>query len=213
MHEVERPTLGIALVVRIVQPLANLHDYVAHLRQGHGLAMLAQTIKDAAQVAPVDVLEGDEVRVVHFAEIEDLGDVCVLQLHRNLRLVDEHRDELFILGDVGKDALERDDPLKALHAHDLGLEHLGHAPNVDAFKEVVFSKRSGLVQATTPKRGQRVISLSTTGRVEVKEAAPIKGDRKTAPPDQHVRTLASSGERWVTPRSRLSSYDRRPESC
>ena len=50
----------------------------------------------------MDVLDGDEVRVVHLAEIEDLGDVRVLQLHRDLRLVDEHRDELFVLGDVGR---------------------------------------------------------------------------------------------------------------
>ncbi len=56
---------------------------------------------------------------------------------------------------MGKDALERDDALEALHAHDLGLEHLGHAPDVDAFEEVVFPEGSGLVQATTPERGQQ----------------------------------------------------------
>ncbi len=107
----------------------------------------------------------------------------MLQLHRDLRLVDEHRDELFVLGDVGQDALERDDSLEALHPHDLGLEHLGHAPDIDAFEEVVFSERSGLVQATTPSRGQqvaRVIPLSTTDRPEVKEAArPVDDDAAT----------------------------------
>ena len=88
---------------------------------------MRRSIEDAAQVPAVDVLEGDEVAVVDFAEVEDLGDVGVLQLHRDLRLVDEHRDELFVLRDARQDALERDDALEALDADGLGLEYLGHA--------------------------------------------------------------------------------------
>lgn len=107
-------------------------------------------------------------------------------------LVDEHRDELFVLGDVGKDALERDDALEAFHTHDLGLEHLGHTPDVDAFEEVVFSERSGLVQATTPKRRQqlaRVIPLSTTVGPESRKPRPRS--RKAEP-----RRPSNAFARW-----------------
>ena len=152
MHKVERPPLGITLVVRVVQTFADLHDHVAGLRHGHQEALLVQVIEDAAQVATLDVFQGYEIRVVHFAKVKDLGDVRVLQLHRDLRFINEHRDELFILSDVGEDAFERHDALEALHAHDLGFENLGHAPDVYAFEEVVFSERSGLVQAATPQR-------------------------------------------------------------
>ena len=216
VDEIERPPLGVALVVRVVQPLANLHDHEAHLSLGHGLGVPVQVVEDAPQVAPVDILEGDEVRVVHLTEIEDLGDVRVLQLHRDLRLVDEHRDELFVLGDVGEDALERNDSLEALHAHDLCLEHLGHAPDVDTFEEVVLSERSGLVQASTPRRKQRlarVIPLSTTVRPESskpsdEESRPPQGS--TLPPKPRVSRSAPSRRERLTPRSKPCSCDHQP---
>jgi len=89
-----------------------------------------QVVEDAAQIAPVDVFEGDEVRLVHLAEIEDLGDVRVLQLHRDLRLVDEHRDELFVLGDVGRMRLSATIRSKPSTPMTFALKHLGHAPTL-----------------------------------------------------------------------------------
>jgi len=67
---------------------------------GIGSPRERQRSKIRAEVAPVHVLQGDEVAVVDFAEIEDLRDVGVVQLDGDLRLVDEHRDELFVLSDV-----------------------------------------------------------------------------------------------------------------
>ena len=84
-----------------------------------------------AQVAAVDVLERDVVAAVDDAEVEDLRDVRVVQLDRELRLLDEHADELFVLRDVRQDALDRDEPLEALDAERLRAEHLGHAADVD----------------------------------------------------------------------------------
>ena len=64
----------------------------------------------------MDVLERDVVAAVDDAEVEDLRDVRVVQLDGELRLVDEHADELFVLRDVRQDALDRDEPLEALDA-------------------------------------------------------------------------------------------------
>ena len=78
VDEVQLAALRVALVVRVVEPLADLHDDEAGLRDRHRLAALAaQRSKMRAQVLAVDVLERDEVAVVDLAEVEDLGDVRV----------------------------------------------------------------------------------------------------------------------------------------
>ena len=70
----------------------------------------------------------------------------MLQLHGDLRLVDEHRDELFVLGDVREDALDGEQPLEALDAERLGLEDLGHTADVDPLEEVVLPEGDGFLQ-------------------------------------------------------------------
>jgi hypothetical protein len=92
------------------------------------------------------VLQRDEEAVLDLTEVEDLGDVRVLQLHGDLRLVDEHRDELLVLGDVRQDAFDGEQPLEALDAEGLGLEYLGHASDVDPLEEVVLAERDGFLQ-------------------------------------------------------------------
>ncbi len=146
VDEVQLAPLGVALVVRVVQPLADLHDDVAGHRDRQRLRLVAHAIEDRAQVAPVHVLERDEEAFVDLTEVEDLGDVRVLQLHGDLRLVDEHRDELFVLSDVREDAFDRQEALEALHAKRLGLEDFGHTSDVDPLEEVVLSERDGLLQ-------------------------------------------------------------------
>ena len=137
----------VALVVRVVEALAHLHDHEARLRDGHRLAAVAAAVEDAAEVTAVDVLEGDVVAGVDDAEIEDLGDVRVVQLDGELRLLDEHADELFVLRDVREDPLDRDQPLEALDAKGLGPEHLGHAADVDPLEQVVLAERRRLLHA------------------------------------------------------------------
>jgi hypothetical protein len=63
------------------------------------------------------------------------------QLPRDLRLVDEHLDEVFILGHRGQDPLDREDLLEALHAERLGRVDLGHAADRDAVDEQVLAER------------------------------------------------------------------------
>ena len=146
MNQVQLAALGVALVVRVVEALAHLHGHVAGHRDRKRLGLVAHAIEDRPQVAPMDVLEGDEEAVVDLTEVEDLRDVRVLQLHGDLRLVDEHRDELFVLGDVREDAFHREEALEALHAKGLRFEDFGHTSHVDPLKEVVLSERDGLLQ-------------------------------------------------------------------
>ena len=79
MDEVQLAALGVALVVRVVEALADLHHHEAgHAAIGIGSPVLRAAIEDRAQVPAVDVLERDEVAVVDLAEVEDLGDVRVV---------------------------------------------------------------------------------------------------------------------------------------
>ena len=146
VDEVQLAPLPVALVVRVVEPLADLHHDVTGQRDRQRLAAAAHAVEDRAEIAPVDVLERDEVALLDLPEVEDLGDVRVLQLHGDLRLVDEHRDELFVLRDVRQDALDRQQALEALDAEGLGLEHLGHTSHVDPLEEVVLPEGDGLLQ-------------------------------------------------------------------
>ena len=128
--------------------LRNFDDHEARLRDGHDLRHLPAAIEDRAQILAVHELERDEERVLDFAEIEDLSDVRVVELHRDLRFIDEHLDELFVLGNVGKDALDREQALEAFDTEGLGLEDLGHAADVHPLEQVIFPERDGLLHST-----------------------------------------------------------------
>jgi hypothetical protein len=79
-----------------------------------------------SEIAAVDVLEGEEVLVADPADLEHLGDVDVLQLDRDLGLVDEARDELRVLGQARQHLLDHAQLLEAGQAV-LGEEDLAHA--------------------------------------------------------------------------------------
>ena len=81
---------------------------------------------------------------VDAAELEDLADVRVRELARDLRLVDEHLDEVAVLSHRREDPLDRDDLLEALDAVALGLEDLGHAADADPVEQQVFPEGDGL---------------------------------------------------------------------
>ncbi|MEZ4335977.1 MAG: hypothetical protein R3B82_05055 [Sandaracinaceae bacterium] len=113
VDEVELAARRVLLVVGVVEPLADLHDRVAGHGHRDGLAALASPVEDRPEVLPVDELHRDEERVRDLTEVEDLGDVRVRQLHGDLRLVDEHRDELLVLRDRREDPLHRDEPFRS----------------------------------------------------------------------------------------------------
>ena len=79
------------------------------------------------EIHAVDELHDDEVGVVGVADVEDLDDVGVLEEQRQARLVQEHGDELRVLGQRGQDALDGDVLAEALQGLGDALEDLGHA--------------------------------------------------------------------------------------
>ncbi len=104
---------------------------------GIGICLLdlAKPVLDLEQILAPDVLHRDEVRAVDAAELEDLADVRVRELPGDLRLIDEHLDEVAVLAHRRENSLDRDDLLEALHAVGLGLEDLGHTADADAIEQ------------------------------------------------------------------------------
>lgn len=88
----------------------------------------------ARRSLPCTYFERDVKGAVGAAQVEDLRDVGMRQLHGDLGFIHEHRDELFVLRDARQDALDGDQALEALHASGLGPEHFRHAANVDAIE-------------------------------------------------------------------------------
>ncbi len=130
----------VLLPVRVVEPLADLRRHVRRLGDRHRLLRLALPLDDRAQVPARHVLHRDVVRALVLPELVDVHHVRVAQLNADPRLVDEHRDELFILRHRGEDLLDRDELLEALDPERLGDEHLRHSTDVDALEEEVLAK-------------------------------------------------------------------------
>jgi hypothetical protein len=107
--------------------LANLESDERDARDRKVLTALPEGLRDRLEVRAVDELHHDEVGVVADADIEHLDAVGMREVRRQARLVQEHRNELLLLGQMRQDALDRDLLLEALQPLALGSEHLGHA--------------------------------------------------------------------------------------
>jgi hypothetical protein len=104
-----------------------------------------------AQVATLDVLEREEVLVADPPDLEDLRDVDVLELDRDLGLVHEPRDELLVLREVGQDLLDHRELLEPGQAV-LGEEDLAHAAARQALDQQVAPENLRQVGVLAAKR-------------------------------------------------------------
>jgi hypothetical protein len=144
VDDLEGAAQRVALLVRVVETLEDLGDDEARHRHRDLLLQLARAVLELEQILAPDVLHRDEVSALGAAELEDLADVRMRELPDDLRLVDEHLDELAVLAHRREDPLDRDDLLEPLDAVALGLEHLGHATDGDPIEEEVFTERNCL---------------------------------------------------------------------
>ena len=101
MDDGEGRAVDVALAVGVIEPCAQLLDDVGRDVDGHVDALLAEAAHDPKEIRAVDILHRNEVALIVLTEIKDLGDVDVVEAHRDLRFVDQHLDELIIIGVVG----------------------------------------------------------------------------------------------------------------
>ena len=110
MHDVERLVLLVATAMRVVEPLRDLGGDVDRHLDGDLHLLATAPREERREVEPAHVLHRHVVGVGRGhaaddgagrdAEVEDLHDVRVREAHRELRLVDEHLDELIALGEL-----------------------------------------------------------------------------------------------------------------
>ena len=101
MDDAQVLTLRVLFVVGVVEPLTHFHDAVADTRDRDLLPEAPCALEDRLEILAADVLERDEVIAGVLTEVEDLRNVGVVELPRDLRLIDEHVDERLVLGDRG----------------------------------------------------------------------------------------------------------------
>ncbi len=88
-----------------------------------------------------------------------MDDVVVVELRRQLRLIDEHVDEFAIVGKMRQDFLDRDDFLKSFHAAHPRLPHFGHSAGGDLFEKNVLTESRAVGRLFFLHNGRRRRSL------------------------------------------------------
>ena len=142
VDDAHRAAAGVALAVRVVEAGADLLADIGRGLDGHDALELRRLAQDLEQIAAVDVLHRDVVGVADLAQVEDVRDVHVLELDRDLGLVDQHLDEVVVRREVGVDHLQGHDLLEALQALGRGEVDLGHAAGRDLREETVGAELS-----------------------------------------------------------------------
>ena len=100
VDEVDQRAVVAGTAMRVGEAVGELATDEQREIDRQALLAVTEEPESAAQVTTLDVLEREEVLVADPADLEDLRDVDVLQLDRDLCLVDEARDELLVGGEV-----------------------------------------------------------------------------------------------------------------
>jgi hypothetical protein len=158
VHEVEPPAFVVAQVVRRREPGERVGHDAQHDRNRHAVAALVRARQERAQVIALDVLHHQEVAGVgRVADVDGGDDVRVADAGCQPRLVEEHADELFLVGEVRVQHLDRDQALEARGALRVGHVHHGHAargelgqdfvaPEAESGRELSRAQRHALPQ-------------------------------------------------------------------
>ena len=100
----------------------------------------------------VHVLLDEHDLVAGRHDVEHGHDVAVVDLRRDARLVEEHRDELGVLGELGMQALRGDDAREALVAHQARDVDRRHPAARDLAVQQVAADRDRLVLSARSSR-------------------------------------------------------------
>ena len=112
--------------MRVSQTIRELATDEQREIDGQALFAMPEERERTPEVSTLDVLEREEVLVGDAADLEHLGDVDVLELDRDLRLVDEPRDERLVGREVREHLLD-DDKLLEPREPVLGEKDFAHA--------------------------------------------------------------------------------------
>ncbi len=92
MHELQRRAVEIGEIVDVVQPLERGRDDAQLHREGHAAAL--RPPEHARERLPFEVLHHDRRALPQLADFQRLHDVRMAQARGELRLVEEHAEEI-----------------------------------------------------------------------------------------------------------------------
>src|SRR5262249_538390 len=126
----------VGLAVRVVEPAADLLHDVRRQPVRHAPAELGALLQEAQEADALDGLHGEGEGRADLPEVEDLDDAGVVQAERDLRLVDEHADEVARARERRMDLLDDELLAEPLRDGAAGEEDLRHAAGADALLEL-----------------------------------------------------------------------------
>ena len=127
-------------------------DVQAHVER-QLLALRGGGADEARARRAVDVLHRHVELAVLLAEVEHLDDVRVAEAGADARLVDEHRDEVRVAGELRQDALDRDDLLEAVRPgapRQVDLRHPARRDPLEAARTGPGASGAGMVEMVMP---------------------------------------------------------------
>ena len=136
----------VRLTVHVVEGAGDLQSDRGGIGDRDEFSLGPEPLHDLRDGFSFHVLHDDEVVVRDLSQVVDLCDVAVREHDGDLRLVDQHLDELGTGGDVGEDSLDDDRALDPFGVHRLAPEDLGHPPLGDLLNQLILPKRGRLLR-------------------------------------------------------------------
>ena len=165
VNDLERLRVLVTGDVGVVKPVERTGEDVGDVVETELHAPRAGLLDGGAKILAVDVLHRDEEVRVDLHQLEDLGDVRMLQVADELELVGEHRDELLVFQEVREQPLDGHVPFEAVSFERECPEQLGHPAERDSFRQMVSTEPLGAAhssgQSASPGRG----TASTDARI------------------------------------------------
>ncbi len=144
VDDLERQARLVFLLVGVVKPLRGLGDDPRAYPRRDTRRLRLRPAHQASEVAPLDVLHGEEQPfVAEVLKLVDLDDVRVIETRRQTRLLDEHRAKAPRRAVRRQDALEDEDLEGSFGAPLLGEEYLRHSARPEAAHDLELSDLSG----------------------------------------------------------------------
>src|SRR5438105_9328843 len=164
---------GAARLVRVAERVADAPP--DEEREGHGQEdlPLPAASEDEAQIAAVDVLHRDVDGLADEAGLQHLDDVGMLEQSRDVGFDGEEVHGFRIGGELGSEALERDDLADERSLGDARLVHLGHPAAAEKLQDL---------EAPEPRRGPTGLA----------HAGPVSGTRKASGPAARTESGVAS---------------------
>ena len=140
-----------ALGVEVAHPRRGLADQFDRVLERQEIANVATAATQLIELFALDVLHGDVRQAIVFVDVVDVNDVGMTEQRADARLVEEHIDDAWILGELALEALDDDFFFEAGHRGLAREINFGHAAGGEAAHQfVTIAERHGALE-----RGRR----------------------------------------------------------